>query len=418
MEFNETILENILEINPRNSLKKGTIAKKIAMEHLHEYVKKVQDYELTEFKSGSKFKNGDTLVARITPCLENGKTAYVDILDDEEIAFGSTEFFVVRAKQGKADSQFIYYLMRSPEVRDITIQSMTGTSGRQRAQKEAILSYTMQVPDLDTQKKIGYILSLYDEKIESNKQIIKTIEQLSQTLFKHWFINYEFPTEQGETYKSSGGEMVESELGEIPKGWRVGTIDEIGSVVGGGTPSKKHEEYYTPNGISWITPKDLSNDKNIFIYKGAVDITELGLKKGSAQLLPKNTVLFSSRAPIGYIAIAGQDVTTNQGFKSVVPDKGFNNYFIYYLLKAKLPTIEAAAGGSTFKEISGKGLKEIAIIIPLLEIVEKFKNVVEPLFLQINSLERENKKLEQLRDTLLPKILSGEIEIPDELVVD
>ncbi|PEO42213.1 restriction endonuclease subunit S [Bacillus pseudomycoides] len=418
MAFNETQLASILEINPKTTLKKGTVAKKIAMEHLHEYIKRIQGYELTEFKGGSKFKNGDTLVARITPCLENGKTAYVDILEDEEIAFGSTEFFVVRVKEGKADPQFVYYLMRSPEIRNITIQSMTGTSGRQRAQKESILDYVMNVPDIDIQKKIGYILSIFDTKIESNKRIIDTLETISKTIFKHWFIDFEFPNEQGESYKSSGGEMVESELGEIPKGWRTGTIDEIGSVVGGGTPSKKHEEYYTSNGISWITPKDLSNDKNIFIYKGAVDITELGLKKGSAQLLPKNTVLFSSRAPIGYIAIAGQDVTTNQGFKSVVPDRGFNNYFIYYLLKAKLPTIEAAAGGSTFKEISGKGLKEISIIIPLLEIVEKFRNVVEPLFLQINSLERENKKLEQLRDTLLPKLLSGEIEIPDELVVD
>lgn len=417
MEFKEQQLNNILEINPRMILKKGTITKKIAMEHLTEYVKQIKGYELSEFKSGSKFKNQDTLVARITPCLENGKTAYVNILAEDEIAFGSTEFFVVRAKEGKGDPQFIYYLMRHPKVRDATIKSMTGTSGRQRAQKEAILDYSMALPNIIEQKKIGYFLSLFDSKIEANNDIINNLEQLSQSLFKHWFIDFEFPNEEGKPYKSSGGEMVESELGEIPKRWRVGEIDSVGTIIGGGTPSKKHDEYYTDNGISWITPKDLSNDKNTFIYKGAIDITELGLKKGSARILQKDTVLFSSRAPIGYISIAGKEVTTNQGFKSIVPNKGYSSYFIYHLLKFKLPVIEAAAGGSTFKEISGKGLKEIPVTLPTIELVSIYKEIVEPLFLQIQTLEKENQNLQHLRDTLLPKLLSGEIEIPDDLEV-
>lgn len=417
MEFKEQQLKNILEINPRMTLKKGTVTKKIAMEHLTEHVKQVKGYELSEFKSGSKFKNQDTLVARITPCLENGKTAYVDILADNEVAFGSTEFFVVRAKENKGDPQFIYYLMRHPKVRDATIKSMTGTSGRQRAQKEAILEYSMSLPNIFDQKKIGYFLSLFDSKIEANNDIIHNLEQLSQTLFKHWFIDFEFPNEEGKPYKSSGGEMVEGELEEIPKGWCVSEFDNLGTIIGGGTPSKKYEEYYTNNGVSWITPKDLSNDKNTFIYKGAIDITELGLKKSSARILQKDTVLFSSRAPIGYIAIAGKEVTTNQGFKSIVPDKGYSSYFIYHLLKFKLPMIEAAAGGSTFKEISGKGLKEILVTLPTVELVNIYKEIVEPLFLQIQTLEKENQNLQQLRDTLLPKLLSGEIEIPDELEV-
>ncbi|WP_410989331.1 restriction endonuclease subunit S [Bacillus cereus] len=356
------------------------------------------------------YKSEDTLISNIRPYFKKIWFSYKD-------GGCSADVLVFEAKKELILSKYLYYLLSQNEFFDNMVQTSKGTK-MPRGDKDAIMKYEVKVPPKAYQKRVVDFLSNIDKKINTNEKIINNLEQLSQTIFKHWFIDFEFQNKQGEPYKSSGGEMVESELGEIPKEWRAGTIDEIGTVVGGGTPSKKHEEYYTSSGISWITPKDLSNNKNIFIYKGAVDITELGLKKGSAQLLPKDTVLFSSRAPIGYIAIAGQDVTTNQGFKSVVPDKGFNNYFIFYLLKAKLPTIEAAAGGSTFKEISGKGLKEIAIIIPLLEIVEEFKNVVEPLFLKINSLERENEILEQLRDTLLPKLLSGEIEISDELVVD
>lgn len=410
-------LSEILEINPTTSLSKGTIAKKIGMEYLTEFVKKIQGYEITEFKSGSKFKNGDTLLARITPCLENGKTAFVDILDDEEIAFGSTEFFVLRAIEGKGDPQFIYYLATSDLIRTVAIKSMTGTSGRQRAQKEALLEYKLLLPNLETQRKIGKFLAKLDEKIDINNNLIERLEELCKTLFKRWFVDFEFPSEEGLLYKSCGGKFVESELGDIPENWNVGFIGDLGTVIGGGTPSKKEKSYYTNNGISWITPKDLSNNKSKFIYRGAIDITELGLKKSSAKLMPKGTVLFSSRAPIGYIAIAGKEVSTNQGFKSIVPDKGFSNIYIYFVLHHMLPTIESNAGGSTFKEISGQGLKTIKIILPPKDIVEEFTKLVKPLFEQIKSVEKENERLGQVRDILLPKLLSGEIEIPDESVV-
>ena len=154
--------------------------------------------------------------------------------------------------------------------------------------------------------------------------------------------------------------------------------------------------------------KDLSLDKSTYIYKGTIDITELGLKK-EVQKFYLKILFYLVLAPIGYIAIAGQKVTTNQGFKSIVPDKGYSPYYIYHLLHQKLPYIEAA-GGSTFK-ISGKGLKEIPIILPPVEVTQKFESIVEAIFLEIQTLEMENKKLEELRDTLLPKLLSGEIKI-------
>ncbi|WP_142334942.1 restriction endonuclease subunit S [Bacillus cereus] len=418
MEFNEMQLENILEINPRNSLKKGTVAKKVAMEHLYEYVKKIQDYEITEFKSGSKFKNGDTLVARITPCLENGKTAYVDILDGEEIAFGSTEFFVVRAKQGKADSQFIYYLMRSPEVREITIQSMTGTSGRQRAQKEAILGHIMKVPDLDAQKKIGYILSLYDEKIESNKDIIITLEQLSKTLFKYWFIDFEFPNQQGEPYKTSGGEMMESELGKIPKWWTVKTINDFaaGNVITGKTPSTKKKEYYADKGMPFITIPDMHN--KVFITEATKYLTDLGVQSQSKKIIPKNSICVSCIATPGLVILTSEDSLFNQQINSFTPSSE-ELYYLFFSLKNISDYIrDLGSSGSATLNLNKTQFSKIKIVSPSKDILNLFNNSVKPLFEQILELQKENQKLEQLRDTLLPKLLSGEIEIQDDLEVE
>lgn len=314
-------------------------------------------------------------------------------------------------RQDKILPEYMYYLMKfnTPALENqatgSTFKEVSGT---------IVKNFEVLIPDINEQKKIIGILGSLDSKIELNLDLISKLEEISKVLFKHWFVDFEFPNEEGKPYKSSGGEMRDSEFGKIPAEFRESTFDSLGTIIGGGTPSKKNEEYYTSDGISWITPKDLSNNKNIFIYKGALDITELGLKKGSARLLPENTVLFTSRAPIGYIAIAGKKVTTNQGFKSIVPDKGYSPYFIYHLLKFKLPVIEAAAGGSTFKEISGKGLKEIFIPLPPIKLVNRYKEMVEPLFLQIQTLETENQKLIQLRDILLPKLISGEIAIPKE----
>ena len=169
----------------------------------------------------------------------------------------------------------------------------------------------------------------------------------------------------------------------------------------------------TDNGIAWITPKDLSVDKSKFISHGADDITELGLKNSSASIMPAGTVLFSSRAPIGYIAIADGEVTTNQGFKSVVPNSNVGTAFVYYFLKSALPTIENMASGSTFKEISGSAMRTVPAIIPDDENLQDFTDFCEPLFQQQRTLEAENRSLAALRDSLLPKLMSGELDVSD-----
>lgn len=192
--------------------------------------------------------------------------------------------------------------------------------------------------------------------------------------------------------------------------WREGTISDLGTIVGGSTPSKSKPEYYTDNGIAWITPKDLSINKSKFIFHGADDITELGLHNSSASVMPEGTVLFSSRAPIGYIAIAGGEVTTNQGFKSVIPYANIGTPFVYYFLKRALPVIESMASGSTFKEISASTMRVVPAIVPDDETLQAFTDFCHPLFLQQKKLEAENKSLSSLRSSILPKLMSGEID--------
>ena len=188
---------------------------------------------------------------------------------------------------------------------------------------------------------------------------------------------------------------------------------DLGAVVGGSTPSKAKKEYYCETGIPWITPKDLSSNKNKFVNRGDVDITELGLQKSSAKVMPAGTVLFSSRAPIGYMAIAKNEVTTNQGFKSVVPNENIGTAYIYYYLKYNLEKIESMASGSTFKEVSGTAMKNIEAIIPDETVLKEFNMQCSALFKQQETLEEENQILMDMRDTLLPKLMSGEVDLSE-----
>ena len=312
--------------------------------------------------------------------------------------------------------KYLYYLLQNKMD---NIKSLGTGSTFSEISGKVVKNIEVSLPNLLNQKRVEKVLDSIDEKIELNQKIIANLEDLSETLFKRWFVDFEFLDENGNPYKSSGGEMIDSELGEIPEGWSLGNFENLGKIVGGGTPSKKVSEYYTKQKeIPWITPKDLSKNKNTYIYHGEQDITELGLNKSSAKLINKDSVLFSSRAPIGYIAIAGQEVTTNQGFKSIEVDKNINPYYVFFLLKYKLPIIEQTASGSTFKEISSKGMKSIPIILPIIETINKYGNIVESYFEKIKILEKENQKLIQLRDTLLPKLMSGEIEIPDDIEVN
>ncbi|MCG1265146.1 restriction endonuclease subunit S [Staphylococcus epidermidis] len=418
MEFNKFKLKELLQVNPRMTLKKGSKAKKIAMENIKEFQKKIDNFTIEEFKSGSKFQNGDTLLARITPCLENGKTAYVDILEDDEIAFGSTEFFVLRPIDNKLDSQFLYYLFRTKKVREIIIKSMTGTSGRQRAQKDSILEYECEVPTIEYQRKIAIILKNLDDKIEINKKIITNLEELSQTLFKRWFVDFEFPDKDGNPYKSSGGEMIDSELGEIPKNWNVLTINDFADdlIITGKTPSTKNKDNYSEKGIPFLTIPDMHTD--VFSLNTIKYISEVGIEKVKNKIIPENSLCVSCIATPGLVSITSSETLTNQQINSFTPKKNDLYYLYFYIKNMKKYIEDLGSGGSATLNLNKTQFSKIKIIRPINDLLKKFHKCVDSNFKIILTKQKENLKLQELRDTLLPKLMSGELEIPDDVEVN
>ena len=329
---------------------------------------------------------GDILFSTVRP----NQKHYGIIEAGTENLLVSTGFTVVTVDTTIADPYFIYYyLTQSSVIESLQAIAEQSTSTYPSIKPSDIEDIELDLPELETQKKIGSTLRMLDRKIALNEEINDNLEQQAQSYFQELFVDNADPE------------------------WAIGTISDLGTVVGGSTPSKAKPEYYTESGIAWITPKDLSINKSKFVSHGENDITELGLKNSSAAIMPEGTVLFSSRAPIGYIAIAAGEVTTNQGFKSVVPKPGIGTPFVYFFLKNTLPVIEGMASGSTFKEVSGSTMKNVPAVIPDAETLAKFSDFCAPIFAQQRILEEQNQSLATLRDNLLPKLMSGEIDVSD-----
>lgn len=324
------------------------------------------------------FMKNDVLVSNIRPYFKKIWFATFD-------GGCSNDVLIFRAKDG-INSRFLHYVLADDSFFDYAMATSKGTK-MPRGDKKAIMEYKVPKLSYEEQGKIAGILEVIDEKIELNTAINKNLEGQTQAYFIDRFIANADPA------------------------WPQGTLSDLGTVIGGGTPSKKHPEYYSEHGIPWITPKDLSVDKSKFISHGENDISDIGFSNSSATKMPKGTVLFSSRAPIGYIAIASNAVTTNQGLKSVIPNTNVGTAFMYFFLKQALPTIEGMASGSTFKEISGSGMKSVPAVIPDNETLRMFSEFCKPLFEQQAMLEAENRRLSGIRNALLPKLMSGEIDV-------
>ena len=296
------------------------------------------------------------------------------------------DMIALRADESKIYPKYLFAVLRSREIQQQIYNTNVGDV-IPHFKKQFLNQLLIPIPERSIQESIGdlyYVLSL---KAERNKKINDNLEQQAQSYYQELFVDNADPE------------------------WTTGTISDLGAVVGGSTPSKAKPEYYTESGIAWITPKDLSINKSKFVSHGENDITELGLKNSSAAIMPEGTVLFSSRAPIGYIAIAAGEVTTNQGFKSVVPKPEIGTPFVYFFLKNTLPVIEGMASGSTFKEVSGSTMKNVPAVIPDAETLAKFSDFCAPIFAQQRILEEQNQSLATLRDNLLPKLMSGEIDV-------
>lgn len=282
---------------------------------------------------------------------------------------------------------------------------------------EDIFSFlNLYLPEYEEQVRIGDMLYAMEQKIHVNTQICDELETIAKTIYDYWFTQFDFPNAEGKPYRASGGKMIWNEQikRKIPDGWDVGSFGKLGTIMSGGTPSTSNEHFYTEKGIAWVTPNDLSGRKqNMFFSHGERDITQAGLENSSAVLMPEGTVLFSSRAPIGYIAIAENAICSNQGFKSIVPNKGYGKYFIYYTVKRNTLAIAKQGVGTTFKEVSKDTMENFQIILPPKDIAGQFDYILKAIFEKRRSLEHENGELINLRDWLIPMLMNGQVTVAD-----
>lgn len=326
-------------------------------------------------------QGGDIIITREAPMGEVG------MIPEGIVCCLGQRMVLLRANPEICDNYYLLYSLQSRYVQhQISWSEGTGTTVSNLRIPHLEQLKIPYLP-LSKQRQVSSVLRCLEGKIEQNRVINDNLEQQARAYFQELFVDNSDPA------------------------WTLGTVSDLGAVVGGSTPSKSKPEYYTEDGIAWITPKDLSINKAKFISHGENDITELGLKNSSASIMPEGTVLFSSRAPIGYIAIASGEVTTNQGFKSVVPKPEIGTAYVYYFLKHNLPVIEGMASGSTFKEVSGSTMKNVPAVIPDTETLACFNDFCVPIFAQQRILEEQNQSLAALRDSLLPKLMSGEIDV-------
>lgn len=374
---------DFIEFNPRLSIKKNAIATKVAMDKLQPFTKKIPATEQAEFAGGSKFCNGDTIMARITPCLENGKTAFVDVLQNGEVGFGSTEFIVMRARDGISDPQFIYYLATSPTFRNVAIKSMVGSSGRQRVQQGVLDDLELVVPPLDDQQKIGAFLALFDEKIALNNKINDNLQQQAFALFDK-LITTPHPesvalSEIAELNpkrsldKNRMARCIDmaqlSTSGSFPNGWEIKPYNGGMRFANGDTLFAR------------ITPC-LENGKTAYI-----------------DFLDADEVAFGSTE---YIVMCSQGQYPSEFFYCLARYPSFVDY-----------AVKNMNGSSGRQRVSAETIGKY--ILPRItdDELAEFRDVVPALFSAIRLNSFENISLAELRDVLLPKLMSDEIDVSD-----
>lgn len=442
----ETI-KDIVNFNPSRPLSKGKEFPFIDMASLPVNGRDINEVSNKVFNGGgAKFKNGDTLFARITPCLENGKTAKVENLPVDCIAHGSTEFIVLSAKS-KDDEDFVYYLARLPDFRNYAISRMEGTSGRQRVSWQALAQFNLRLPEKSKRKKIGEILKSLDDKIHLNNKINQTLESIAQALFKSWFVDFD-PVRAKIAAQQTGqdperaamcaisgkseaelqqmekedfaelqataalfpDELVESELGEVPKGWDQYSLSKMITLIGGGTPKRSESDYWNGD-IFWFSVKDVPNEGEVFVITTQEKISELGLNKSSTKLLPVGTTIITARGTVGKIALVGHEMAMNQSCYGVQGINGVKQFMTYYLIKNAVEVLKKNTHGAVFDTITQATFETVISIKPSIEIMDLFECKVEKIMEQIKNNLYENNSLIALRDTLLPKLLSGELDV-------
>lgn len=381
-EWKEYKFSDFVDINPLVRIPKNIPISFVEMKDLDPSMRYCESSQLKLLSGGSRFINGDTLFARITPCLENGKICQVRYLQNN-IGFGSTEFHVFRAKNGISDTNFVYYLSRWNEVREHAELNLEGSSGRQRVSKEAFDNLYLLLPPLPEQIRIASILSSLDDKIDLLHRENKTLEAMAETLFRQWFIE-----------EAKEDDMCL--LGEVIK------------TTSGGTPSRKNEEYYCNGNIEWVKSKELHHS---YILDTEEKITIEAVHNSSAKLLPENSILIAMYgATVGEYGIIAKSMTCNQAICALIPNEKYPYTYLYLWAKFMQDEFINLACGAAQQNISQELIKQQYVSNDI-KLISDFHILVNPYMEKMKVNQEQIQTLTQQRDSLLPKLMSGEVKI-------
>lgn len=303
----------------------------------------------------------------------------------------------------EVDRRFLYYLFNTGPVRAQIQATATGSKVRHTAPSR-VEDVVVALPPLRIQRKIAAILLAYDDLVESNNRRIRILEEMAQRIYREWFVDFRYPGHEGIP-------LIQSELGPVPVGWCVHTTDDVANILGGGTPSREAPDYWDPGEVTWYTPTDLTRLGSMFAEQSISMISPEGLKKSSARLFPAGSVMMTSRATIGVTALNVAEAATNQGFITCVPRSVTTNYHLYYWIDQYKDTILALASGATFKEINKATFRKLPFLLAPPDIEQRFGEVVGVLGDAILSALRTRATLRAARDLLLPRLISGEIDV-------
>lgn len=336
------------------------------------------------------------------------RTGQVGLVYTDLVGCVHNNCFKVLVDYSKFDKYYIYYYLKSNQVYKYS-NSVASGSVQKDLKHSSFKTCLIGYPSLQEQKAIANILSTLDEKIETNNKINKTLEEMAQAIFKHWFVDFEFPNEDGEPYKTSGGEMVDSELGPIPKGWEVKAIFDIAlEVITGKTPSTRDKSNFNGT-VQFVKIPDMHN--KVYITKTEVYLSDKGANLN--KIIPPSSIMVSCIATPGLVSLATEDCQTNQQINSIIPKDLKMSYFIYFLMSNLSEHIRVLGStGSATLNLNKSQFEKIKVILPKIGIIHEFHNLVEPLFGEILNNQKMMENLASIRDTLLPKLMSGEIRVP------
>ncbi|WP_291323680.1 restriction endonuclease subunit S [Desulfonatronospira sp.] len=396
--------------------------------------------------ASSLLQRSDLLFARQSLVLSGAGKCSIFLGDNEPVTFES-HLIRVRLDQAKVIPEYIYYFFKSPQGRAEMGTIIEQGAGQAGIRGSDLAGLKVFFPSILQQQLVTKILSSLDDKIELNRQMNATLESMAQAMFKSWFVDFDpvidnalaagnpipeplkakaearkalgdkrkpLPQEIQELFPSRF--VFTEELGWIPEGWEVSTIGDQVNTAGGGTPSTKDDSYWAGGVHAFCTPKDMSRLNSIILTDTERHLTDAGVNKIASGQLEAGVVLMSSRAPIGYLAISNIPVSVNQGIIAMIPSEKYGSMYLHLWAYFNMEQITDRANGSTFMEISKKNFRPIPFLVPEDKILKYFNEQSHSIYLKLLSLSENIVELTNLRDTLLPKLISGQLRLPDSLI--